>query len=205
MLHLVRLVLSFATTMDPQYTQYITLIAAVVAASTSICTLFVNLFAQYRSEMRAAFRKSVEPHLGPLGQNLYETMACSRVLSEKNDEAGQSRVNWKARADKSRDELKRLRLAVRYSLWGLDEPLRVITRVPNWIDHNKGNKEQTDALMLAATALREAIDNSVRRAYAKGRPFTWWERRSLAAKAKRVRKQYSSGAPAGLDDEENGS
>jgi hypothetical protein len=161
----------------------------------------VSLFAQYYAEMRVAYRKTLEPHLGPLGKNLYETMACSKMLATKNDETGASRANWKNRADTARDELKAQRLDLRYSLWGLDEPLRVITRVPNWIEHNKGKKEQTDSIIKLATELRSAIDDSVRRAYALGRPLPWWERKSLAKKAAALRVGYRNGAPEGFYEE----
>lgn len=182
--------------------QEVTCISAVIAAFVSICTLCFNIFFQYRAEMRAAYRKTLEPHLATLGQNLYETMACSKVLADKSGNAGKSRDNWRARADKASAELRKLRLAVRYSLWGLDEPLRVITRVPNWITHNKGDDLQTKKLIHAATTLRESIDNSVRRAFTKGRPIPYWERHSLAKRAKVVRDLYQNGAPEEINDNE---
>ncbi|HMO64046.1 MAG TPA: hypothetical protein PKE47_02270, partial [Verrucomicrobiota bacterium] len=168
---------------------------ALVAAFSSIGTLCINLFAQYRSEMRATYRKTLEPFLEPLGKNLYLTMACSKILSLKNDEDGESRGNWRKRADEARNEIKKLRMNVRYSLWGLDEPLRVLTRVPNWIEHNKGNRENSDALILLATNLREAIDDSIRRAYSCGKPIPFWNRWLLNKKAGKLRNQYECGAP----------
>jgi hypothetical protein len=185
-------------------TQTVTVVAAIIAAFASVYTMCVNLFAQYYAEMRVAYRKTLEPHLGPLGKSLYETMACSKMLAEKNEETGASRANWKARADTARDTLKAQRLDLRYSLWGLDEPIRVITRVPNWIEHNKGKAENTKTIILLATDLRKAIDESIRKAYTYGRPLPWWERRSLAKKAKALRESYRNGAPPGFYDEENG-
>lgn len=98
----------------------VTLIAAIIAATASIVTLFLNLRAQKSAEIRVSYRDSLKPHIVELGEALHEIVASSNIylFKTKSDEA---RENWREKHEKAKDNIKSLRTKVRYQLWGLDK------------------------------------------------------------------------------------
>lgn len=98
-------------------------------------------------------------------------------------------------------------MKVRYPLWGIDESIRILTRLPDWIEHNRGNGKpaNVDLLMKEATALRAALDQCIRRAFAHGRAPSWWERQYLAWRVSNLQATYERCAPfdAGDEDEDD--
>jgi hypothetical protein len=178
-----------------------TLIAATAAAIASISSLVVNIYFQGQAERRISYRKSLEAFLPELAKALYTTMASSNVLAKIPSDTSKY-VNWRKRAGEARKSLHELRYQVRYQLWGLDDGLRTLTRIPNWIEHARGRDELVSALLIEATGLRELIDEVIRKAYAKGSPPNWWQRRKVLHRTQNLRKLYEDSAPEGFRQKE---
>jgi hypothetical protein len=155
----------------------VTLVAAVIAAIVASISLFVTTHTQRLSELRAVQRKTLEPHLVTLGEALHNMLASSRIYLKTRSPA--SATKWLGNAHSAQRQLKDLRPKLRYSLWGVDETIRVLSRVPNWIEHLRGEPERAERMLDSANALRERLDECVRHCYRDGRQPSWLERRSL--------------------------
>lgn len=155
----------------------VTLVAAVIAAIVASISLFVTTRTQRLSELRAVQRRTLEPHLLVLGEALHNVLASSRIYL-KTRSAG-SAAKWLGNAHTAQNELKNLRPKLRYPLWGVDETIRVLSRIPNWIEHLRSEPARAEALLNAANALRERLDKCVRKCYRDGREPSWMERRGL--------------------------
>lgn len=147
-----------------------TLWAAFVAAVASLASLVLNLMAGRRAEMRAAHRVTLLPHLESLGESIHQTLATSMMLRQRALN-GQDRTKWIEAGEVGAATLKTLRPQVRYALPGVEEPLRVISRLPNWIatyrDVDDGDAEQ---LLRHARELQVGVDAAIRRSYRTGLP-----------------------------------
>lgn len=148
--------------------ELVTLIAAVIGATASVIVLLLNLNAQRKAELRLAHRKSLEPHVADLGESLHQILACSNILLKTKSEV--SRKNWLERAKQAQKTLKALRLKLRYPLWGLDDGFRVLSRLPDWCDHLRGDVERGRRLLKRADRLRAALDGAILGSYTNGRP-----------------------------------
>jgi hypothetical protein len=147
--------------------QLVTLLAALIAAAASICSLLVNVLAAGRRERRETHRKAVEPELPDLADGLHQVVATSftqhRQLGLGKTE---SATSWRQRGRDAAQLLGRVRPRVRYSLPGADLGLRNLARLPDWIAHYGGRPEgQTllDQADVLATGLHELIEQSWRR------------------------------------------
>ena len=155
----------------------VTLVAAVIAAIVASISLFVTTHTQRLSELRAVQRKTLEPHLVTLGEALHNMLASSRIYLKTKSPG--SAAKWIGNAHAAQRQLKDLRPKLRYSLWGVDESIRVLSRVPNWIEHLRAEPERAESMRDSANKLRERLDECVRNCYRDGRQPSWWERRSL--------------------------
>jgi hypothetical protein len=168
-----------------------------------LLALLTNLLAARASEFRAAHRRVLSEELAPLGKAIHEAVASSSILHRKAT-SPEALENWRRRAAQAADQLKGLRLRVRYSLWGLDEALRVLSRLPHWITNFQDRPTEGEELLVAATALRDELDRTLQRTYSKGRPPTRRERNKVLRAALRVRKVWEETMPsrikAGLDE-----
>jgi hypothetical protein len=124
--------------------------------------------------------------LAPLGQAVYEVVAAPAILHRKV-RSHEELENWRARGSAAADRLKELRLRVRYSLWGLDEGLRVLSRVPDWISNFQGRPDEGERLLLQASDLRDELDRVLRKSYGHGRPPKRRERKRVLNAADRLR------------------
>lgn len=166
-------------------TQDATLIAAGIAAAASVLKLVVDAISARGAAMRAAHRSILEPHLAPLGQEIHEILAGAVIVhrrAKRGAAPGESQLNAKRAAA----SLKERRLLLKYSLNRLHEPLRILTRTPDWVANYKGDTSG-DVLIEQMQDLSKRLDAVISRSYRRGRPPSWVERRRLLREAKNVR------------------
>ena len=90
----------------------VTLIAALIAAISSIITLWLNVRSQYSSETRIAQRAVLENFIVELGEAIHETTATSKILLKtKTEEAAK---NWRDRSIVAKEKLQSLIPKLRY-------------------------------------------------------------------------------------------
>ena len=147
--------------------QTATLIAAGIAAGASVITLVLQFIEQRSAEMRAAYRTGLHEHLSPLGEAIHQTLACSTILLKAN-KSEEAYRKWRDRGREAQTKLKGLRIRVRYQLWGLDEGLNTLTRIPDWTDHARKDPKRADQLLWCAKRLGEMLDRGIRAAYYSG-------------------------------------
>lgn len=153
----------------------------------TLISLTVGYVTGRRSEFRAAHRKVLGEHVDELARAIHETVATSNVIF-KRVRRGESWNTWYDRAQQAAEDLKTLRRKLRYPLWGFDNALRSLTRLPDWLGHVREDREGTKELLERADRLRDLLDTMIRRAYLRGRPPTpldrvqvWWAERRYAA------------------------
>lgn len=178
-----------------------TVAAACIAAGTSILTLVLQFQVSRRAEFRASHRVVLQPYLEDLGKCLHETLATVKVYLHRAKD-GQSTAKWQEQAKSARDRLKVLRLKVRYPLWGIDDGLRVLTRLTDWIAHGKKNPDGANRLFDSAEALRKAVDAAIHWSYRHGRPPSLWHRKSVQLRAWKFERSYKAMMTADLGEEE---
>lgn len=184
-------------------TETATLIAAAVAALASVAGLVLNLVAQTRAEVRQANRALLGPHLNDLARSLHEVLASATILSKARTD--KSRENWRKRAADAQGRIKGFRSELRYPLWGIHEGLRVISRLPNWLEHTHDLPEVAQELWADGNRLRNALDLAIRDAYVWGRPPSRRRRRRVNYFARRLRTLYAKHTKAAdteLDEED---
>jgi hypothetical protein len=166
-----------------------TLVAAAIAAVASSVTVLLNLLATWGAEARASYRQLLNPKLSQLGEAIHSTIATTNILARANSVDAIER--WRSRGATAKAALKELRIDLRYPLWGISEPLRTLSRLPDWIEHARPFPKHSKALVTRARWLGVALDFAVRRSYALGRPPSALERWLARWTAWLVRRQYS--------------
>jgi len=177
-------------------TQEATIASAVVAGLVALVVLVANALGQRAGETRAAHRKALEPFIAELGESIYSVLASARTWVQLRDTQAGALAKWEARFRKHKRRLATLRPRVRYTLWGLDEPLRVLIRVPDWLKHVRKDPERVRKIISAGTRLRAAVDQAIRTSYAKGKPPSWWRRTVAHHYARQARRAFDSGKQA---------
>jgi hypothetical protein len=166
-----------------------TLIAAGVAATASLVTLAVNVLGARRSEMRAAHRAALLPQLADIAEGLHGVMATSTVLRTRATKQ-QDTQPWIRRGAIAADLLKAVRPKIRYTLYGLDEPIRVLSRGPEWIaTYRDADPGGAESLLAATRTLERRVSTIIRRSYRRGLPAGWmsrWRVSRLSTKARAV-------------------
>jgi len=180
------------------YEQSTTLIAAGLAAGASLVTLVMQFVEQRRAEMRAAFRTGRHPYLADLGDAIHSTLACSIVLLKAN-KSEEAYRKWREKGQEAQGRLKQIRIAVRYQLWGLDEGMNTLTRIPDWIDHARKVTKRATRLALMACKLGDTLDRGIRASYYSG-TTPWLRHRVASALMYRVCAWYFN---RGRDTKEN--
>lgn len=164
-----------------------TLAAAAVAAVAATLSLLVTTLAAYRREGREAQRAALQPHLAALADGIHQTVATSftqqKVLATGSREGA---AKWRKLGKDASSELERVRLEIRYPLPGLDDGLRNLTRVPDWVGHRKGHADG-DELLAKADALAKALHRAIESSWRRGRPPGWIRRRQIARKVRALR------------------
>lgn len=167
-----------------------TLIAAIIAAVVSIINLVGGASYRRNEEIRAAIRTAVAANVDSVGRLVHEVIALSFILAKANSDESHKEKHVKAR--QAADRLKAKRLDVRYSLWGLEEGLRTLTRVPDWVAHTRGNTRHREPLLEAASELGALIDGAVRRTYLTGDAPNWLARWRISRKSTLVKKRFDA-------------
>lgn len=180
--------------------QTATLVAASVSAVASILVFLGNLFGSRSSEARAAHRKILEPYLAALGRALHEVVASS-VIAHHRVAGGQDAGTFGKSGLAAAEVLKSQRLEVKYSLRGIDDGLRTLSRLPNWAATYRGDASGDD-LIADARALAAAVDDVIARSYSKGRPPTRSDRKRVSRRVAILRDTWENRFNgAALDDE----
>lgn len=165
-----------------------TLFAAIIAAVVSIIVLLLQVLSAYDAESRGAHRQIIEPYLADLGESLHSILATSEIMMKAKSDVSYN--EWKRKAHTSQDALRAIRGKVRYPLWGIDEGIRVMIRVPNWITHFKKRVPGSREVLDAADDLRITLDDVIRHSYSWGRPPTVCERWRVARRATALRSLF---------------
>ncbi|KAB1065079.1 hypothetical protein [Salibacter halophilus] len=168
-----------------------TLIAAGIAAVISIFTLMLTLFFNRKSEIRSARRKSLEEFIYDVADSVHQLIAISNILLK--NKTPESRSNWTDKANKAKMKLKALRPKIRYALWGLDKPIKVLTRLPDYTQYTLESDEVSKKTVKRGSNLGDALDNCIRKCYLNGRSprfYEIWWLRFLAWKCEKPRNEY---------------
>lgn len=177
-------------------TETATLIAAGIAALVSILNLLLTGTFRKQEEMRGAIRSAAAENLNDIGRLVHEVIALSYVLAKANSDQ-----DHKVKHEKGREAAKSLktkRLDVRYSLWGIEEGLRTLTRIPDWVAHTRVDTKRRDKLLAAASDLGAVVDDVVRKTYLTGTVPGWlsrWRVQRKAAKAKSIFDEFINNKP----------
>lgn len=150
-------------------TEEVTLVAALLAAISSVGSLVVSIISQKSAEFRSAHRKLMESYLEEIGRAIHEAMATTSVYLSKIKD-GKNGDSWREKAETARKDLANLRRKVRYSLWGIDSGLRDLSRLFSWVAHNRDFPEHAQKVFDKGEQLRKSIDGAIRWSYQQGRP-----------------------------------
>jgi hypothetical protein len=179
-------------------TQDATLIAAGIAAAASLAKLITDALSARGAASRAAHRTVLEPHLSGLATSIHGVVA-GAVIAHRRLSDGQEAGNALENSREAAATLKRNRLEVKYALPGLEEPLRTLTRAPDWIATCKGRPQGND-LLLGLTRLSRLVDATITRSYRRGRPPSRWEQWRLSRTTKHVRGVWTTRWEGSDDD-----
>jgi len=106
---------------------------------------------------------------------------------------------WREKADEQRKALEDCRHKARYVLYGLDEGLRTLTRMPGWLCHYSEAPDKINALKESADKLRKELDAAILYSYMKGRPPSRSICKKVNIAAENVRRVFSSTRPGQCD------
>lgn len=161
-------------------------LAIIVAAAISVVGGF---FLGQRSESRSAHRDALGPYLSDLGEAIHEVTALSTIVV-KRVKRDQAVYEYIREAERAANDLKDLRRQVMYTLWGVDDGLRTLSRLPDWINHAKQDPPLAGELVNEASKLAEKLDETIRESYLKGRPPRWYERGKVSRQESTVRRTW---------------
>lgn len=137
--------------------------------------------------MRGAIRQAAAKNLNDVGRLVHEVIALSYVLAKVSSDQAHKEKHEKAR--EAADRLKSKRLDVRYSLWGIEEGLRTLTRIPDWVAHMRVDTKRREQLLVAASELGAILNDVIRKTYLTGAVparCSRWRVQRKAAKAKSI-------------------
>lgn len=175
-----------------------TLVAAALAAVASVLSILFKVLGQKNADMRAAHRDLMATYVEDLGRAIHESVATANVFISKIENGGNADA-WRKKADTAKSDLATIRRRVRYSLWGIDEGLRDLTRLANWVAHCQDYPANANKLLNAADQLREALDDAIRHSYSSGNPPSWRRRKKVHNAAEHLRAVYSEVMAEGLE------
>lgn len=179
-----------------------TVTAAVIAASAALIVSLATAVSSRATDTRSAHRSVLAPFLADLGQHLAGVVATAHVFL-KRAAAEQDLGAWRARMLSHADDLMTLRSQVRYPLYGLEEGLRVLSRVSSWTQHftSQAKMREGRELLEHADRLRSTLDRTVAKSYRRGEPPTRLDRWQVERRAKRVRSFWEGRDPRhSIDD-----
>lgn len=146
-----------------------TLAAAIIAAIFSLLTLLSTR----PTEIRAANRKTLETYIPDLSDAIHQLIAISNILLKNKTE--ESRGNWRQKAEEAKSILKEIRPKIRYSLWGLEDYILSLTRLPDFTLYTLDDIEVAKKVVKRGTRLGDSLDNCIRKCYLNGRTPRFYE------------------------------
>ncbi|GAB6039264.1 hypothetical protein JCM15519_38230 [Fundidesulfovibrio butyratiphilus] len=141
--------------------------AALVVALLTMTGLFINARFSRKSELRLAYRKTMEEKYSKIGSSIYQIVALSSIVIKKY-KANQDVNEQINKLGTIKEELEKCRLETRYSLWGLDPALNLIKKLPSYVLRCKTRTDLGLETITSATSLREALDNAIMYSYLHG-------------------------------------
>ena len=112
-------------------TDQATLVAAAIAAAATLTKLGVDILAARGAEARAAHRNVLAPHFAELGTAVHEVVS-GAVLAHRLRKERRTIGRAAVQGPRGAEVIKRKRLELKYSLRGLEEPLRTPSRGYDW-------------------------------------------------------------------------
>lgn len=161
---------------------FATLIAAIIAAISSL----IVLFSKKNEEIRAANRKSLEKYIKDLSGSIHQLIATSNILLKAK--TTESQDNWKEKAESAKETLKKIRPELTYSLWGIDNSLQTLSRLPDFTAYTLVDKDTATKVVKRGSQLGDCINKCIKNCYLEGRAPTWFERNKIKLLEWRFRK-----------------
>ncbi|MDQ7735729.1 hypothetical protein QT231_23810 [Halomonas sp. SpR1] len=96
-----------------------------------------------------------------------------------------------------------MRRRTRYSLWGIDEGLRDLSRLSSWVAHNYSYSEKAEQILDAAETLRSTLDEAIRSSYKKGKPPGQSKCRDVQRAAHDLRIVYEETMQSKLEEQDD--
>lgn len=149
--------------------EIVTLIAACIAALSSIYALVFKK----NQEIRTAKRKSLEKYTSDLSKSIHEIIASSKILLETK--SSKSETNWKNKSQTAKDLLQKIRPELTYALWGIDKSIQSFSRLPDFTAYTLSNIKVSKKIVKKGTRLGNAINRCVKNCYSYGRSPSWIE------------------------------
>jgi hypothetical protein len=168
------------------------LVAAGVAAVTSLMTLVLTARVASRSEMRAAHREIIRPFLEELGPVLHQIIASITIMRKRTVRGSDTR-DWQARGKKASEELENIRRRTLYVFPGLSDGFRELTRATDHISTYKALPDtNVDELVDAYQILVNQLHATIASSYRKGLPRGLWHRFHLWRQVARIRRLWAA-------------
>lgn len=148
----------------------LTVLISLASLATSVVSILAAVFSIWNataSERRAAYRQLLSAKISELGDCLFSELAQCNTYVNRNF----NHDHWITDAKNTADRIQKLRTELRYPLWGIDNPLKQLSRVAGRIQHFK-NRSIHDAkrYLEAANSLRDALDDAIKYSYEHGKP-----------------------------------
>jgi len=140
-----------------------TFLAAIIAAIMSLITYLSTK----PTEIRAANRKTLEPYIYDIADSIHQLIATSNILLKNKTQ--ESRENWKEKAESAKSKLKDIRPKIRYSLWGLEDYILSLTRLPDYTLYTLEDIEIAKKVVSRGTRLGDKVDKCIKNCYLNGR------------------------------------
>lgn len=163
--------------------EMVTLIAAIIAALSSIYALIFKK----NQEIRTAKRKSLEKYTSDLSKSIHEIIASSKMLLKVKSQ--ESETNWKKRAQDAKDSLQKVRPELTYALWGIDKSIQSFTRLPDYTAYTLSNTKISKKIVKKGSKLGNTINKCIKNCYSHGRSPNWWEIHSIKYYDRKLRKE----------------
>ncbi|WP_157223471.1 hypothetical protein [Rhodovulum sp. PH10] len=179
--------------LDQVSKEWITLIAAGIAAISGLVGVFLNIRNAVTLPQRGALRKILENDINGISSCIYLIVAYSKKMSNAKSDAAFR--NFLKLAEEQRQVLNKLRSNARYSLWGLDQGFRELRSTPMYISHYKHSRSGKAAkkIIYISTRLRVSLDRAIIAAYVAGLPPGRWSRLQVWFWGWRLRTYFAKG------------
>lgn len=161
-----------------------TLLAAILAAASTLAALAITIVRDRSSERRNAYRTALGPHLSELSDSCYQCVALSVAMAAKKSSESFDREH--ERAVEATKKLDRASREVRLLLWGLEDAFGQLRRMPSFVQHSRNQPQWRTMFIDRGTALRKCVDRVIANSYHRGRRPTcidrlclWWRSAQL--------------------------